>query len=133
MLDDHREGDRRADGWQEGARAMRNLYLLDAYRLKSAAVLRIFGHFGNDEAGAFMVPFEGKIFKVIAVSGEGWDHVSVSLPDRTPTWQEMEHIKRLFFKDDEWAYQLHAPPSKHINIHPHVLHIWRPLLHPIVT
>jgi hypothetical protein len=37
--------------------------------------------------GAFRVP--GGL-RVIASDGEGWDHVSVSLPDRCPTWEEMK-------------------------------------------
>lgn len=63
-----------------------------------------------------------------ADEGEGasWEHVSVSTPTRVPTWGEMEFVKRSFFRDDEWAMQLHAPPVEHINIHDHVLHIWRP-------
>jgi hypothetical protein len=78
------------------------------------------------DGGAFRVPFEGRSLLVIVSFGIGWDHVSVSLGNRTPNWREMEYVKRLFFKDDEWAMQLHAPPSKHISIHPHCLHLWRP-------
>ena len=55
-----------------------------------------------------------------------WDHVSVSLEKRPPTWYEMEQIKRLFFRSDETAMQLHVPPSQHINIHPNCLHLWSP-------
>ena len=65
--------------------------------------------------------------KLIASSGEGWDHVSVSRSSRCPNWPEMEHIKRLFFLDHETAMQLHVPPSEHVNHHPYCLHIWRPL------
>lgn len=38
----------------------------------------------------------------------------------------MEQVKRLFFKPDEVAFQLHLPPSDHISVHPYCLHIWRP-------
>jgi hypothetical protein len=38
----------------------------------------------------------------------------------------MEHVKRLFFKDDETAMQLHVPPSDHLSLHPYCLHLWRP-------
>lgn len=65
------------------------------------------------------------------LGGEAWEHVSVSLKNRTPTWAELDFVKRTFFKDDEWAMQLHAPVEQHINIHPHVLHLWRPKLSPI--
>lgn len=58
--------------------------------------------------------------------GEGWDHVSVSLPYRVPVYEEMKAIKRMCFRDDEWAMELHAPPSEHISVHPYVLHLWRP-------
>ena len=45
---------------------------------------------------------------------------------RCPTWDEMEWVKRKFFRDDETAMQLHVPASDHISFHPYTLHIWRP-------
>lgn len=56
-----------------------------------------------------------------------WDHLSVSCRNRCPNWQEMEFVKHIFFKEDEYAMQLHVPVANHINLHPFVLHIWRPL------
>jgi hypothetical protein len=64
--------------------------------------------------------------RVVAACGGGWDHVSVSTNDRCPAWNEMEFIKRQFFRADETAMQLHVPPKDHINVHPFVLHLWRP-------
>lgn len=64
--------------------------------------------------------------RVIAANGGGWDHVSVSLILRTPTWEEMDAIHRRFFKDDEIAFQLHMPLVDHINIAQNCLHLWRP-------
>jgi hypothetical protein len=80
------------------------------------------------DGGAFLVPYPktGASLRVIASNGDGWDHVSVSLEHRCPNWHEMDFIKRLFFAEDEWAMQLHPPPAKHINLHPYVLHLWRP-------
>lgn len=101
----------------------------DAYRDQSMRVLAMFGGAGDSTCGAFRVPSpihsRGDLY-VIASSGEGWDHVSVSLPGRTPTWLEMEHVKRLFFREDETAMQLHVPPADHVNRHEHCLHLWRP-------
>lgn len=79
--------------------------------------------------GAYRVPCPatGTTLTVIASTGMGWDHVSVSLPNRTPNWTEMERVKRLFFRDDETAMQLHVPPADHIDCHPYCLHLWRPL------
>lgn len=76
-------------------------------------------------------PSEGGAFKfrgamVIASWGAAWDHVSVSYPDRCPTWAEMERVKRAFFRSEETAMQLHVPPADHINVHPFCLHLWRP-------
>lgn len=64
--------------------------------------------------------------RCIASWGGGWDHVSVSLPTRCPMWPEMEAVKRLFFRRDETAMQLHVPPAEHVDCHPHRLHLWRP-------
>lgn len=76
-------------------------------------------------------PPEGGTFRinnlfVIASCGLGWDHVSVSLRNRCPTWEEMEIVKHLFFLPLETAMQLHVPRANHINFHPYALHLWRP-------
>jgi len=107
---------------------MKNLNNLNHYRDIPSA-MRLYGHAGNHEAGIFRVPSNVDTMElaVIASVGENWDHVSVSRRDRCPDWTEMEQIKRLFFKDDETAMQLHVPPSDHISFHPNCLHLWRPL------
>ena len=81
------------------------------------------------DGGAFKVPHRptNVVLHVIMSTGFGWDHVSVSLKNRCPNWPEMEHVKRVFFRDDETAMQLHVPPAEHINHHPYTLHLWRPL------
>lgn len=63
---------------------------------------------------------------VIASDGLGWEHVSVSMPDRTPTWEQMCFIKNLFWDADDCVIQFHPPKSEYINNHPHCLHLWRP-------
>lgn len=64
---------------------------------------------------------------VIAACGDetGWDHVSVSRVERTPSWQEMERVRRLFFEPTETVVQLHPPLGDYVNHHPHCLHLWR--------
>lgn len=108
---------------------MRNLRLLDAYRDSGRRVIAHYGSAGDDTCGVFDVPspLDAQSMRVVASSGEGWDHVSVSRRNRCPNWQEMEHIKRLFFRDSETAMQLHVPPSEHLSLHPYCLHLWRPL------
>lgn len=80
------------------------------------------------DGGAFTVlsPTDYKFtLRVIASFGGSWDHVSVSRADRIPTWQEMNLVARLFFLESETAVQFHVPASKHVNIHPNCLHLWR--------
>ena len=111
---------------------MRNLCEPDIAKWRDFEADRLFGAKDEDRAhgGAFLImrihQFDRVALRVIASNGEGWDHVSVSLSNRTPVWDEMEYIKRLFFKPDETAMQLHVPPSSHVNNHPFCLHIWRP-------
>lgn len=84
--------------------------------------------FGNN--GVFMVDNtlrkkNPQPLTVIVSDGMGWDHVSVSLPNRTPWWDEMCLIKDLFFEDEEEAVQYHPPKSEYVNCHPNCLHLWR--------
>ncbi len=81
----------------------------------------------NDCNGQFLVNYEGRILTVIASDGLGWEHVSVSLRSRCPTWEEMEFVRELFFRDDETVMQLSVPRSDHVNCHRYCLHLWRPL------
>lgn len=107
---------------------MRNLRLLDAYRETGPSVIAHWGWVGDETCGMFTVPspVDRAAMRIVASSGEGWDHVSISRQNRCPNWPEMEYIKRLFFRDDETAMQLHVPTSDHISIHPNCLHLWRP-------
>jgi hypothetical protein len=57
-----------------------------------------------------------------------WEHVSISLRNRTPNWQEMQFVKEIFWGDDEAVMQLHPPKKDYVNCHPHCLHLWRPVL-----
>lgn len=88
----------------------------------------------GDDFGAFRIPSprDNRDLAVIASSGDkelgvAWEHVSVSLPNRCPTWPEMDFVKRLFWDDEESVIQLHPPRSRWINNHDYCLHMWRPL------
>lgn len=107
---------------------MRDLTELDRFRIVENWVVQHYGSVGDSSSGVFRVKnWAGELLSIIASSGEGWDHVSVSHPRRPPTWGEMEMVKRLFFKEHETAMQLHVPTTDHINIHDNCLHLWRPL------
>ncbi len=79
--------------------------------------------YGNN--GVFQIPRRGHIFTVQASDGEGWDHISVSLPARCPTWQEMSWIKDLFWDDNETVIQYHPAKEDYVNNHPFCLYLWK--------
>lgn len=81
------------------------------------------GGCGDD---GFLAKSNSGAMTMVASWGEGWEHVSVSLRTRCPTWEEMEHIARHFWPD-EAAIQYHVPASDHVNFHPFCLHWWRPI------
>lgn len=61
--------------------------------------------------------------------GELWVHVSCCI--RTgekkfalPSWDDMKRVKKDFFGDDAWAYQVFPCRKDYVNIHPCVLHLW---------
>jgi hypothetical protein len=107
---------------------MRNLHELDRYRMMTKDVIAHYGSFGDHTCGAFLVPspIDQAEMVIIASSEGGWEHISVSRRNRCPNWAEMEHVKRLFFKDDETAMQLHVPVADHISRCDTCLHLWRP-------
>ena len=82
---------------------------------------------GNN--GAFLIPTRPgqPPLRVIASDGEGWEHVSVSLPNRCPTWDEMCKVKALFWDDEDCVVQFHPPKRDYVNLHPYCLHLWRPI------
>lgn len=91
------------------------------------------GRLGTDESygnnGRFFIPSRPgqPPLTVICSDGEGWEHVSVSRPDRCPTWAEMCKVKELFWDPEDCVMQLHPPRSQWISNHPYCLHMWRPL------
>lgn len=101
---------------------MKNLNELNKYRGD------IDGYMGNDHEGYFKIFLNGRAFIVMASTGGGWDHVSVSTKNqkRCPTWEEMKAIKEMFFNPDEWAVQYNPPQSDNINFCENCLHLWRP-------
>lgn len=114
---------------------MKNLNVLDEYRVPINSMMGD-GIMGDETCGKFIIPSENKRFNylVIASIDGDWDHVSVSLLtldgnhplERCPRWNEMCFIKDLFFKDEEEVIQFHPKKSEYVNIHPYVLHMWRP-------
>lgn len=81
--------------------------------------------------GAFEMPGPcGERLLVIASAGSEavpWEHASVSTRRRNPNWQEMSWVKDAFWNEEECVVQYHPPRSHYVNLHPHTLHLWRPV------
>ena len=96
--------------------------MIEGYRI-------VIGPLKSDESfgmnGAFIIPYKKRRLNVIVSDGDGWDHVSVSLTYRIPTWTEMCFVKNIFFDSEETVIQFHPKKSEYINNQPHVLHMWR--------
>lgn len=102
---------------------MKDLSYLEQFREE------LYGMRGDEHNGVFRVFVGGRSFNVIASNGGGWEHVSVTKANgkRCPTWDEMCAIKAMFFEPDEVVMQLHPSEKDYVNIHPHCLHLWRPI------
>lgn len=94
------------------------------------------GILGSDDSygnnGFFVIPNRfapgnKSVLAVQASDGDGWEHVSVSIEFRCPTWDEMCYIKNIFWDDEDCVMQLHPPKSKYVNNHQFCLHLWRPI------
>ena len=100
---------------------------LEKFRYTNPALAKLYvpQKVGSIE-GVFEIPYSSVTLRIICGCGEGWDHVSVSLPDRCPTWNEMQWVKGLFFKKEETVFQFHPPEKDYVNACKTVLHLWRP-------
>ena len=87
----------------------------------------------GDDYGFFEIPGPcGMVLRCVvsnALPDDGilWEHVSISLRNRCPNWQEMNFIKDVFWGEDEAVMQLHPPKKDYVNCHPYCLHLWRPV------
>jgi hypothetical protein len=78
-------------------------------------------HFG----GAPFAVFESTSgLRVITTLEEGvWLHVSVSRPNREPSWYELVSVKKIFM-GNRFAVQFLPPEEHYLNLHQHCLHLW---------
>lgn len=94
---------------------------------------------GFNGFGGTIFPIEYKKGKVKVVNdidkalhfifswGCGFEHLSVSTPIKTPTWEQMCKMKDIFWQEDEVCMQLHPKKEDYVNNHNYCLHIWRPI------
>jgi hypothetical protein len=55
--------------------------------------------------------------------GKPWLHMSLSHANRMPKWRELREAKEIFIGDRE-CYMVFPTLDRHVNIHPHVLHLF---------
>lgn len=103
------------------------------YRVRNHPKLKSDDSFGCN--GFFIIPHNKVneyVFRIQASDGMGWEHVSVSVAhfkknaSRCPTWGEMCYIKSIFWDEEDCVIQYHPAKSEYVNMHPFVLHLWRP-------
>jgi hypothetical protein len=67
---------------------------------------------------------EGSVIVTNAPHGEhDWIHASIAWATRMPTYADLKVLHAAVFGSG-WAYQVFAPPSDHVNIHEHALHLF---------
>lgn len=81
--------------------------------------------YGNNGCFVFTAKNRKGVLRTVASDQMGWEHVSVSLGDRCPTWEEMCQVKATFWDEDDCVIQYHPPKSDYVNNHPYCLHLWR--------
>ena len=104
---------------------------IEQYRLR-------IGPMGSDSSmgnnGVFTIPGPRGVKLICIVSdGLGWDHVSIErlglgghISRKPPYWDEMCFIKDVFWEPEEAVVQYHPRQSLYMNLHPGVLHLWKP-------
>lgn len=53
-----------------------------------------------------------------------WLHASIARPASMPTYADMVFLHKHGIGSDRKAFQVFAPSSEHVNIHPYCLHLW---------
>lgn len=100
----------------------------EQYRITSGA-LASSAAYGNN--GAFLIPVSdngrARVVRVIASDQEGWEHVSASFQDDTPSWAVMCAVKAIFWTPDDCVLQYHPARADYVNFHKYCLHLWRPI------
>jgi hypothetical protein len=98
------------------------LHPAESYRIR-------YGRLGSDESfeanGYFLVPYKDEYLLCLISDAGGWDHVNISLPHRTPNWNEIEFVRDTFF-DAKDVVVIYSPPRlKPFLSNPNHIHLWR--------
>lgn len=96
--------------------------------IKKTINLEIIAEAPNDGIGGrYYDKTTGKWLNFIFSYQLGWEHLSVSMPNKTPSWEQMCIMKDIFWDEDEACVQFHPKKEDYVNMHSHCLHIWKPI------
>ena len=98
------------------AESYRSQFLVEGYQSRE-----------GDLFGCFTVPsfnLKYSLRVICAPCDEEWQHVSVSVKNKTPSWDDMCKIKDLFWDDNEIVIQFHPKKEDYVNNHKYCLHLW---------
>ena len=68
-----------------------------------------------------------KMLKYVFSWGMNWEHLSVSMPRKCPSWEQMCRMKDIFWDEDEVCVEYHPRRKDYVNMHSYCLHIWKPI------
>lgn len=61
---------------------------------------------------------------ILAASDDGFRwHLSISHPDRYPTWDQIKHARYALLEDVEYMVMILPPKSEYVNIHENCFHL----------
>lgn len=113
--------------WQEAKR--RTDTWVDALPVHDWVELPIPAQFAELEGQRAFQHRDGR--RVVVTVGQHdtrwWLHVSVSRAKHIPSYVDLADVKRTFVGDAVQAVQIFPRRDRHINIHPHCLHLWAAL------
>lgn len=76
---------------------------------------------------------------ITASDKNGFEHVTVAVSDKrkkgnqSPTWEEMQYVKTIFWDDFDTVIQYHPWKNDYINGQKNRLHLWRIIDKPIAV
>jgi hypothetical protein len=87
------------------------------------------GRYASDDSydsnGYFLIPFKSEYLLCLISDSGGWDHVNISLPHRTPNWDEIEHVRDMFFDAADTVVIFSPPRLFPFTSNPYHIHLWR--------
>ena len=98
----------------------------DIELIKKDGKIKIKAEGQNGFHGAYYDMLTKKWLNFVFSYSCGFEHLSVSMPNRTPSWEQMCMMKDVFWNEDEVCMQLHPKKEEYVNNHNHCLHIWKP-------